>query len=166
MSEKHKKGISRRQFLGISGGMVGALALASAGFKFEGGVNELEIDLEKMTVDNKETDILVIGGGMAGLFAAVKGHDAGAKVTMVVKGQLGTSGMTPFAKGMFCYDSSTASMSLNDYLKKIADSAINTNNPVYTKQATVHSMDRVKELREWGFFDSSLCHDSFVKPIK
>jgi len=45
-----------------------------------------------------EADVLVIGSGMAALFAAVKAHDAGAKVLMVSKGRLGTSGMTPFAK--------------------------------------------------------------------
>ena len=37
-------------------------------------------------------DILVLGSGMAGLFAAVKGHDAGARVIMVSKGRLGSSG--------------------------------------------------------------------------
>lgn len=46
-------------------------------------------------------DVLVIGGGMAGLVAAVKAHDAGAKVMLVSKGRLGASGQTPFAKGIF-----------------------------------------------------------------
>jgi succinate dehydrogenase/fumarate reductase flavoprotein subunit len=165
MSEQSDKGISRRQFLGLSGGVVGAAALASAGFKFNLTKNEREIDPENMAVKKQETDILVIGGGMAGLFAAVKGHDAGSKVHMVVKGQIGTSGQTPFAKGIFSFDPKTASMKLDEYLDKIEASALKTNNRVFTKQTTENSLDRVNDLKEWGFFDSPLCHDAFMNPI-
>ena len=154
MSENSAKGISRRQFIGITGGVVGAAALVSMGLKFDLVENVREIDPENMTAREEETDILVIGGGMAGLFAAVKGHDAGSRVHMVVKGRLGTSGETPFAKGMFSYDPATAVMDLDEYLDQIAASALNTNNPVFTRQMTVNSQARVKELKEWGFFDS------------
>ena len=57
--------------------------------------------MDKMTYKENEADVLVIGGGIAGLFAAVKAHDAGAKVIMASKGRLGSSGQTPFAKGIF-----------------------------------------------------------------
>ena len=48
----------------------------------------------------------------------------------------------------------------------VSRSALGTNNPVYTKQMAVHSMARVNDLKEWGFFDSSLYHKSFSKPIE
>ena len=40
------------------------------------------------------TDVLIIGGGGAGLRAAVEARDHGASVTMVVKGKYGNSGCT------------------------------------------------------------------------
>ena len=98
---------------------------------------------------------------MAGLFAAVKAHDAGAKVMMVSKGRLGSSGLTPFAKGIFSYDKETAEMSIDDFAAKVADSAIGTNNPVFTRQLAEHSYDRVQELKSWGFFDSALYNKTF-----
>ncbi|MDC7227629.1 MAG: FAD-binding protein [Spirochaetales bacterium] len=165
MSDKSDKGMSRRQFLGLTGGVVGAAALASIGFKYRGTKNERKIDPENMNYKENETDILVIGGGMTGLFAAVKGHDAGAKVLMVSKGRLGSSGQTPFAKGIFSYDAATASVSLDEFTEQVSSSALKTNNPVFTRQMAEHSKARVDELREWGFFDSPLYYDSFSKPI-
>ena len=45
-------------------------------------------------------------------------------------------------------------------------SALGTNNPVYTRQMAEHSLARVNELKEWGFFESSLYNNCFNKPIK
>jgi fumarate reductase (CoM/CoB) subunit A len=39
-----------------------------------------------------ETDVLVVGGGLAGLRAAIAARRAGARVLVVVKGKLGRSG--------------------------------------------------------------------------
>ncbi len=167
MSNKDQKGISRRQFLGLSGGVVAAATLASIGFKYNNGTkNEREVDLSTITSKESETDLLVIGGGMAGLFAAVKAHDAGAKVLLVSKGRLGSSGSTPFAKGIFSYDENTASMSIDEFVSQVTKSAINTNNEEFTRQLAENSKARVEELKNWGFFDSPLYNKSFSKPIK
>ena len=128
--------------------------------------NQPTIDADSFKEELLETDVLVIGSGIAGLFAAVKAHDAGAKVMMVSKGRLGSSGLTPFGKGIFSYDKKNAKMSPDEYLAKVADSAIGTNNPVFTRQLLDHSADRVAELKEWGFFDSALCFESFSKPMR
>jgi len=165
MSEKSEKGLSRRQFLGLAGGVVGAATLASIGLNVHWSKNEREVDLNTIEYKENESDILVIGGGIAGLFAAVKGYDAGAKVLMVSKGRLGTSGQTPFAKGIFVYDPAVEKLSLDEFTAKISESALKTNNAVYTRQMAEHSMARVKELKEWGFFESPLCYNSFNKPI-
>ena len=69
-----------------------------------------EVDPDNMAHAENETDVLVVGSGMAGLFAAIKAHDAGARVLMVSKGRLGASGQTPFARGIFAYDPATARM--------------------------------------------------------
>ncbi|MGD6730273.1 MAG: FAD-dependent oxidoreductase [Pleomorphochaeta sp.] len=164
MSEK--SGISRRQFLGLSGGVVAAATLASMGIKYHGTKNERELDLNDIKYKESETDVLVIGGGMAGLFAAVKAHDAGAKVLLVSKGRVGSSGATPFAKGIFVYDSNTATISIDEFVEQVSKSAIDTNRKEYTKQMAMYSKERVEELKQWGFFDSPLYHKSFSTPIK
>jgi fumarate reductase (CoM/CoB) subunit A len=46
-----------------------------------------------------ETDVLVVGGGGAGLRAAIEASNSGASVTIVLKGLLGSSGSTPMAMG-------------------------------------------------------------------
>jgi len=166
MKNKTDISMTRRQFLGLSGGVIAATALASVGFKYHGSKNEREIDPNSMKLKENETDVLVIGGGMAGLFAAVKAHDAGSKVTLVSKGRLGSSGATPFAKGIFSYDSTSESMTVDEFVTQVSKSAINTNNPTYTKQMAENSKARVDELRKWGFFDSPLYNKSFSKPMK
>ena len=44
-----------------------------------------------------ETDVLVIGGGLAGCFAAIKAKEQGVDVTLVDKGYVSKSGQSPFA---------------------------------------------------------------------
>lgn len=165
MSEKSKNSISRRNFIGLAGG-ASLAAIASLGVATDWALNDLEIDLNELEMDYMSTDVLVIGSGMAGLFAAVKAHDAGANVMMVSKGRLGASGQTPFAKGIFSYDPSKEKLSIDEFVDTVSRSALGTNNPVYTKQMAVHSLARVNDLKEWGFFDSSLYHKSFSKPIE
>lgn len=84
---------------------------------------------------------------------------------MVAKGGVGTSGQTPFGKGVFSFDETTTNMSLDEFTKKVSKSALNSNNAVYTRQMAQHSKARVEELRSWGFFDQALCRDSLQKPI-
>ena len=160
--------VSRRLFIGAAGTVVGAAAV-TAGLPALGAPpqpNEPKINSESFTGKILKTDVLVIGSGIAGLFAAVKAHDAGANVMMVSKGRLGTSGLTPFGKGVFSYDKKKAKMTPKEFLAKVAESSIGTNNPVFTQQLLDHSADRVAELKEWGFFNSPLCHESFSKPMK
>lgn len=158
--------MSRRQFMSVTAGALGAAAFASMAFGAEPVPNRSKMAAKDFQQDLQETDVLVIGGGMAALFAAVKAHDAGARVTMVAKGRLGSSGLTPFAKGIFSYDKSNASMSIDDFVAKVSESAIGTNNPVFTRQLAEHSYDRVQELKAWGFFDSALYANSFRRPIE
>ena len=60
---------------------------------------------EEMKVAS-DIDVLVIGGGIAGTFAAIKAKESGAKrVVEVDKGHVGKSGCSAFAAGVFpCYD--------------------------------------------------------------
>lgn len=162
---KEKNAMSRRNFLTLAGGTVGMAAIAGLGIPMGWADNKSEIELGDMNSIVNKTDVLVIGGGMAGLFAAVKAHDAGSKVMLVSKGRLGSSGQTPFAKGIFSFDKNNSDVSLDEFVKSVSASALGTNNNVYTRQMAEHSLARVNELKEWGFFDSALCNNSFNKPI-
>ncbi|MDO6694787.1 FAD-binding protein [Aliiglaciecola sp. 3_MG-2023] len=170
-SEKnqHNKNFSRRQFMGITGSVLGAsvsaYAMGASIFNHPPQINHRKIESGEFTNENLITDVLVIGGGMAGLFAAVKAHDAGAKVLMVSKGRLGSSGLTPFAKGFFSYDKQNSKMSIDEFVALVSESAIGTNNSVFTRQLAEHSYARAQELKAWGFFDSPLYNESFMRPI-
>jgi succinate dehydrogenase/fumarate reductase flavoprotein subunit len=50
------------------------------------------------------TDVLVVGGGIAGCFAAIKAREAGANVILVDKGYVGKSGQTPHANTFAAFD--------------------------------------------------------------
>ena len=165
--KKQESTISRRKFITLAGGAAASFAAISAmGLPLDWALNNPEIDINSLNTDKISTDVLVIGSGMAGLFAAVKAHDAGAKVIMVSKGRLGASGQTPFAKGIFAFDPEKEDVSLDEFVEKVSRSALGTNNNAYTKQMAEHSLARVNELKEWGFFDSSLYNKSFSKPIE
>ncbi len=164
-SSKENGKISRRSFIALAGGAAGAMALASMGMPMGWAENNPEIDVDALGLDKFNTDVLVIGSGMAGLFAAVKAHDAGAKVMMVSKGRLGSSGQTPFAKGIFAFDPEKEELSIDEFVAKISRSAMGSNNEAYTRQMAEHSLDRVNELKSWGFFDSAIYNKSFSKPI-
>ena len=133
MNEKLKNSISRRNFITLAGGVASVAAISSLGISTDWALNNLEIDLDTLEVVKMRTDVLVIGSGMAGLFAAVKAHDAGAKVMMVSKGRLGASGQTPFAKGIFSYDPAKEELSIDEFVDSVSRSALGTNNPVYTR---------------------------------
>jgi len=168
MNNQPDGGVSRRNFRAIAGGAAGLAALAGRGLSSldaECRANIRSIDPDKLELKQTETDILIIGGGMAGLFAAVKGYDAGAKVLLVSKGRLGSSGQTPFAKGIFRYDPAREKLSIDQFVAAVSRSALATNNPVFTRQLAEHALDRVEELRQWGFFDSPLYANAFSKPL-
>ena len=152
---------TRRTFLALSGATAGLASLGMAAW----AQNNVEIDVDAVTNTTHATDVLVIGGGMAGLFAAVKAHDAGAATMIVSKGRLGSSGLTPFGKGFFVFDPATETGTIGDFVAAVSRSALGTNNPAYTRQLAEHSLDRARELTEWGFFDQTLANRPFMRPI-
>ena len=153
---------NRREFLALTGATAGLTSAAISAW----AQNRVETDVDAIMNAAHSTVVLVIGGGMAGLFAAVKAHDAGAAAMIVSKGRLGSSGLTPFAKGFFVFNPETETSTIDDFVDTVSRSALGTNNPVYTRQLAEHSLDRAAELQEWGFFDQTLANRPFMKPIE
>jgi len=52
-------------------------------------------------IEPVQSDVLVVGGGLAGVRAALAARRAGASVCLVLKGKLGSSGNSPLAGGGF-----------------------------------------------------------------
>ena len=96
-----------------------------------------------------KTDVLVIGGGFAGNFAAIKASENGAKVVMAVKGRAGRSGLTPWANSWFVFKD-TMGVSREDYVKQFILSGEYLNNLDYTDILIEESYDRYKEVAAWG----------------
>lgn len=159
--------LSRRHFIAAAGGAVSLAAITTIGLSAEKEqkVNIPKTNPQKLGTVSHTTDVLVIGSGIAGVFAAVKAHDAGAKVILVSKGRLGASGQTPFARGIFAYDPAKAKVSIDEFVSAVSSSALQTNNPVFTRQMAEHSLARVNDLKKWGFFESSLYNKSFSQPL-
>lgn len=155
-------GSTRREFLALSGGTLGMASMGMSAW----AQNNVEIDPDSISNTDHSTDVLVIGGGMAGLFAAVKAHDAGAATMIVSKGRLGSSGLTPFGKGFFVFDPANETGSIDDFVDAVSRSALGTNNPVYTRQLAEHSLDRARELTDWGYFEQTLANRPFMQPIE
>jgi succinate dehydrogenase/fumarate reductase flavoprotein subunit len=168
--------MKRRTFMGMVGGscaVLGATAFVredvsaqrDPGAPLRGRPSSAKTAVEgKMT--HVSADVLVVGGGMAGVFAAVKAHDSGAKVVLVDKGAVGKSGQTPFARGIFRYDEQETGISKEEYLAKTAEASEYMNNPAYTELLLDQSAACIDELDSWGFFDEACYADSMNRPLK
>jgi succinate dehydrogenase/fumarate reductase flavoprotein subunit len=121
--EVNETGLSRREFLKTAAaGAVGVTAMgvlgscaASPGSR-ESGVetggaearNTGELPFPRGVAPRKvtyESDVLVVGGGFAGLNAAVAAKNAGKSVVLVDKGHPGYSGLTPWPSSHRWFDS-------------------------------------------------------------
>ena len=96
-----------------------------------------------------ETDVLVIGGGFAGCFAAIKAREAGASVIMAVKGRTGRSGLTPWANSWFVFKD-TRGVTREQYLLQFVLSGEYLNNMDFVEILMAESYDRYLEVSSWG----------------
>lgn len=94
-------------------------------------------------------DVLVIGGGIAACFAAVKAREAGASVIMVDKGYVGRSGQSPYADSFLIFnpewghDLETSMATINRHSEYL-------NDQYWTRKCLLDSWDRYQDLLDWG----------------
>ena len=96
-----------------------------------------------------ETDVLVIGGGLAGMFAAIKARDEGVKVTVVEKNYAGKSGGAVFATNSSIFHPEWGH-NLKEWMKQIAETGDYMNNPEMTEITLKESYQRYEDLISWG----------------
>lgn len=102
-----------------------------------------------MTEHSLETDILVIGGGLAGSYAAIKAKEMGAgKVLLLDKAHVGKSGCSTFAAGVmtvwFPGDD------FDSWLKEIVVNGEYMNHQEWTRILLADAHERIYELESWG----------------
>lgn len=112
-----------------------------------------------------KTDVLVIGGGQAGFFAAMKAQEQGAKVTMVDKGYAGKSGQSQNITCMIYFD--PAKNSLERWMEEgpIADEYLE--NRDWVEVVYRESKDRWDDMDRWGIKSWRYAKngDAYLAPI-
>jgi len=96
-----------------------------------------------------ECDVLVVGGGFAACFAAIKAREQGAEVVMVDKGLTGRSGQSPFASGSLVFNKDWGHK-LEDWTNYTNRVSEFLNNKYWTEISITDSYARFKDMVEWG----------------
>jgi succinate dehydrogenase/fumarate reductase flavoprotein subunit len=146
--------MNRRNFLktvGISAAVIPASSLMSR--QAEAAATPFpEAPLPPMKKADKteySTDVLVIGGGYAGLQAAVSARKKGQKVLLVDKAITGKSGFSPWAN-TFCFFDETLGDKREAWVEGVQTSTEYMTDLDYFNQYLDDSLGVYKELVEWG----------------
>jgi succinate dehydrogenase/fumarate reductase flavoprotein subunit len=135
--------INRRDFLKVAG--IGAVTMSMPGLIRNTGAASMS-NVNQQVI---KTDVLVIGGGIAGVFAAIKAKEQDVDVTIADKGTVGKSGLSPWFSAYSYFDPS-GSATKEQYIEHIASESEHLANLDYTKIFIEDSMARYKELLDWG----------------
>ncbi len=95
------------------------------------------------------TDVLVIGGGMAGCFAAVKAREAGREVVLVDKGYVSKSGETPYAGDTTVFNPAWGH-DLDAWLTQVHTIGEYLDDPRWTELVFRDSYQRFLDLKAFG----------------
>jgi succinate dehydrogenase/fumarate reductase flavoprotein subunit len=95
------------------------------------------------------TDVLVIGGGMAGCFAAIKAREQGCDVVLVDKGFVSKSGETPYAGDTVVFNEAWGH-DLDAWLTQVSVVGEYLNDRRWNEIVFRESYERFQDLRSWG----------------
>ena len=105
-----------------------------------------------MATEVADTEVLVVGGGLAGAFAAIKAREAGAdRVMLVTKGKLGKDGASTFAAGM--YAMTVPGDDRDELYKKAAlsdDYTAGLFTPEWLEVSLDEEYERALDMEKWG----------------
>ncbi len=97
-----------------------------------------------------ETDVLVIGAGMAGFFAAMKAKERGLDVTLTDKAYAGKAGSTHFSEGDIIYFQPQLGHDVKEWLEVISRNSEYLNNREWGEICLREADDRYRDLVNWG----------------
>lgn len=96
------------------------------------------------------TDVLVIGGGMAGFFTAIKAKEQGLDVTLADKGYVGKTGATHFAEGGLLFFRPERGHKLEEWVNLISEMGEYLNNREWDEIVLKESKNAYNDLVSWG----------------
>jgi succinate dehydrogenase/fumarate reductase flavoprotein subunit len=106
-----------------------------------------------MSLGNREkhinTDVLVIGGGMAGIFASIKAKEQGCDVTLADKGYVGKTSGAHFAEGDVLFFRPERGHKLEEWVNEISEMCEYINNPDWDKILLEEAEARYNDLVSW-----------------
>ncbi|HEY9447369.1 MAG TPA: FAD-binding protein, partial [Burkholderiales bacterium] len=100
-----------------------------------------------------ECDVLVIGGGLAAIRAALTAHDAGAKTAMVLKGVLGRSGSSAIAGGGLAAVLNVSDVPEDSIVRHMRDTLASgdyVNDPDLVRQLVTQAPSATRQLEQLG----------------
>jgi succinate dehydrogenase/fumarate reductase flavoprotein subunit len=97
-----------------------------------------------------ETDVLIIGGGIAGLFAAIKAREEGLDVTLVDKGYAGKSGSSIAASGSWLVFNPEWGHHLDTAMNFVNKRSEYINNREWSRIVVEESWATYQDLVDWG----------------
>ncbi len=97
-----------------------------------------------------ETDVLVVGGGLAGCFAAIKAKEKGVDVTLVDKGYVSKSGQSPWAGIGIWFFNPEWGHKLDAWMDAVNAIGEYVNNREWTEITFKDSYAVYKDLVSWG----------------
>lgn len=102
------------------------------------------------TLSVVKTDILIIGGGIAGMMAALSARSHGCKIAVVSKAPVGRSGNTLVSGGGISSATDEPGNDADTFLKDINLSGQGLNNNVLSRKLVYESFDKIKILEKYG----------------
>lgn len=97
-----------------------------------------------------ETDVLIIGGGIAGLFAAIQAREEGVDVTIVDKGYAGKSGSSIAASGSWLVFNPEWGHHLDTAMNFVNKRSEYINNREWSRIVVEESWATYQDLVDWG----------------
>ena len=140
---------NRRDFMKYAG--LGAAALSIGGMALSS--NAGATSMSNINSDEVDTDVLIVGGGVTATFAAVKAREQGVRVTLVDKGYVGRSGLTPNFHG-FAYNDPKVT-SPEDWLHGFMWATEGMTRKDYVDMFLEDSKARWEEISSWVPLESS-----------
>lgn len=102
-----------------------------------------------MNTQTMKCDVLVIGGGIAACFAAIKAKEAGAKVILVDKGYAGRSGQSPYADSFMIFNPQWGH-DMDATMEELNRHSEYLNDRYWTRKCLEDSWARFQDLLDWG----------------